>query len=282
VAPRAAAPRKRGRQPGPEARKKAQKLASRLPFVHFPASTTFTTWSEWVAFKSPAELGRAVPDQDSFEGLRASHVFAYAGPCCFAEPTDLGDAAAYLEPTIDQCLQGETSPFDSGALEGDEARFQDWAGKPESARWKFLRQHTLLLAGWRAELESWLLHCYEDPDRYLDAQEDRYAAGLPDRTRPRMIREHNGTPGRARYGDRCGDRRLWTWEARFAEAVPFSQARVLHIPVDRLQAVEEAKRRGKFGGVASAEVQAVTLPPDVAASPDALYLYSRDAIEVFL
>jgi hypothetical protein len=84
---------------------------------------------------------------------------------------------------------------------------------------------------WRSHFEDWLSFCYKDPDRYLETLRDRYASGLPDRTRPAAIRQHNGPSGRAKpAAPPCADRRAWTWEVRFAERLAFERVKVLHVP----------------------------------------------------
>jgi hypothetical protein len=210
---------------------------------------------------------------DSFDVFRASHVFAYAGPCCFAAPQHQGDAAAYLDPQADQRWRGTASPFDSGALEGHDARLQPWAQKPLPERWKF----------WRQRFEQWLLHCYDYPERYLECSADRYAAGQPERLKPANLLQHNGARGRIRYATSrrpCADRRAWTWEARFNQPVPFDEIRLLHVPADRQQAALEAVREQRFGTGSAPDI--LPLPTLVAASPEALYLHSREALEEFI
>jgi hypothetical protein len=251
-----------------------------MPFVHFPAYRRFAEWSSWGALRSPSQRDKEVPD-NLFARLKSEHVFAYAGPCCFAEADDVGDIAAYFDPEVDQRIKGEASPFDSGALEGDNARLQDWAQKDEAERWKFLLRQTVPLDGWRARFEAWLLRCYDSPERYLETGENRYEAGVPDRTNPAALLVHNGPKGVDRYGvGHCADRRAWTWEARFAGELSFEAVRVLHLPPNRLQAAAEAVREQRFG--AGVVPKLVALPPRADSSPDALYLHSRDAIEEFL
>jgi len=262
----------------PAAVAKAAALATRMPFVHFPASTKFADWKTWKAFKAWTHQGNPPRSADSFDVLRDSHVFAYAGPCCFAAPDHLGDASAYLDPEADRHQSGEASPFDSGALEGDDARLQTWAQKSKAERWKFLQKHVHSFTDWRQEFEKWLLHCYVEPGRYLEISADRYAAGAPDRTRPVDILKHNGTQGRARYGPgTCADRRAWTWEARFTQPVPFEEILFLHVPADRVQAALEAVQEQRFGTGSAPEVMA--LPSTAAASPEALYLHSQEVLE---
>lgn len=270
--------RKPVRKPTPAALASASRLASRMPFVHFPASKTLEEWKTWGAFKSRTHLALPSRSSDVFDVLRDSHVFAYAGPCCFASPAHQGDAAAYLDADIDHRWSGEASPFDSGALEGGDARLQPWAKKSVPERWKFFQKQVHSLNKWRQKFEAWLLHCYDNPERYLECSDDRYAAGQPERLRPMTLLQHNGVSGRAKYGaGGCADRRAWTWEARFLQPVPFEEIRLLHLPTDRQQAALEAVQELRFGTGKAPEI--LPLPTTVAASPEALYLHSREALE---
>jgi hypothetical protein len=265
-----------------------------MPFVHFPAGKAFEEWSGWGAFKSRKHLSLAPASEDPFDVLRASHVFAYAGPCCFAGPRHAGDVAAYLGSGADPRLTGELSPFDSGALEGEpvdsdvpegkRAHLRPWAQQTKEERWAFHQSRVLPLSGWRQLFEDWLLHCYEDdPGRYLESSEDRYAAGEPRRTRPPEVLEHNGVRGRERYGPgRCGDRRAWTWEARFSSEVPFEEVRLLHVPNARYQDILETVREQRLGFAGGAMPKVLRCPPDATMSPQALYLHSHTALEELL
>jgi hypothetical protein len=277
----AGAARKGGRERvTPAARTRAAALAANMPFVHFPAGRRLSEWKSWGAFRSRVHQGMAPPSQEPFDILRASHVFAYAGPCCFAAPEHFGDVAAYMNPALDTRGRGAVSPFDSGALEGDDARLQPWARRSKQERWRFLQRHMHPLASWRRTFEQWLLYCYASPERYLECSEDRYAAGRPERKRPLALREHNGVSGRARYGEEhCADRRAWTWEARFEEPLPFSEIRLLHVPADRLQVALEAVQVQLFEEGNAPRVLPLS-EEDVA--PGALYLRSPEALEEFI
>jgi hypothetical protein len=265
-----------------------------MPFVHFPAGKAFDVWSAWGAFKSRTHRGEAPASADPFEVLRASHVFAYAGPCCFAEVTDHGDVAAYFSPDADQRLAGESGPFDSGALEGEavdsdapegkRAHLQPWAQRTKEERWSFQQSQARAFSGWRQSFEEWLLHCYGDePGRYLETLEDRHEAGAPLRTRPPEILEHNGVRGRERYGPgRCADRRAWTWEARFSMEVSFSEVRLLHVPNHRFQDILETVNAHRLGFAGGAVPKLLRCPPDATSSPHALYLQSHEALEELL
>ena len=268
-------------KPSAEAQAAASLLASRMPFVHFPSSFELEAWKTWGAFKSASHLpGGAPQSPDEFDVLRASHVFAYAGPCCFAQPKHHGDTAAYLDAEADQRWPGAASPFDSGALESSDARLQPWAQKTQTERWSFFQKHVHALATWRRDFEKWLLDCYDDPKRYTECLADRYEAGQPERLKPVTLLQHNGVRGRKRYATpslACADRRAWTWEIRFSQPVPFEEIRLLHVPAHRQQAVLEAVRERRFG--IGRAPQVLPLPTTVAASPEALYLHSQEALE---
>jgi hypothetical protein len=286
--------KKKRAEPSPAARQQAHRIATRMPFVHFPSGRVFAEWKSWGALKSQTHRGLKPASNDPFDVLRASHVFAYAGPCCFAAATDNGDVAAYFSAALDQHSPGETSPFDSGALEGEpagsavpegqRAHLQPWAQQTREERWKFFRRQVRQFQNWRQAFETWLLDCYnEAPGHYLDTAEDRYAAGTPSQTSPRAILQHNGTRGCALYGPgACADRRAWTWEARFEQPVPFTEVALLHVPNHRFQDVQEAILEESLGFGAASPPRVLPLPPDANASPDALYFHSRAAIEELL
>lgn len=264
-------------QPTAAARARAREIAERMPFVHFPASKRLEEWKDWGAFKSRTHLGAQLAGTDPFDDLRASNVFAYAGPCCFAATGHHGDAAAYLHADADRRIDGEASPFDSGALEGDDARLQPWAQQAKAVRWKFLQQHVHPFSSWRQKFERWLLHCYTDPGRYLESSADKYAAGVPDKTRPPELLEHNGDNGRKLYGEKyCADRRAWTWEARFKDPVPFEEIRLLHVPKRRLRVASMVQRAQLLDTGRAPEIRTL---PAIEAPPLALYLRSQEVLE---
>jgi len=145
-----------------------------------------------------------------------------------------------------------------------------WADRALVERWRFLQKASVPLAGWRAEFQRWLIHCYVTPTRYLDSAPDRYTAGLPDRTRPPAILQHNGPRGRSTHGEgQCADRRAWTWEARFEQPVPFIRLQALHLARDRVQEALREVSQLHFAAQLSIEVKA--LPPGQDASADTLY-----------
>ncbi|HZH77135.1 MAG TPA: hypothetical protein VEY88_13980 [Archangium sp.] len=247
----------------------ARRIAETLPFVNFPARTVFPKFLHWKRLESGKDQERAQPAGD-FERLRWGHVFAYAGPSCFRSNDSIGDAVSYFQPSLDTELSGAIAPFDSGSLEEPRPKLQPWAGQSLAERWRLLQKSTVSLEGWRAEFQRWLLHCYTAPERYLDSSADRYKAGVPDRTRPAAILQHNGPQGRERYGaGQCADRRAWTWEARFEQPVPFVRLQALHVARDRVQEALQEVGRLKLKANLSIEVEA--LPPGQDASADTLY-----------
>jgi hypothetical protein len=253
----------------PHAAQLARRIAETLPFVHFPARTRFPTFLHWERLQSHKAQGEAAPS-GNFEQLRWGHVFAYAGPCCYRSSDSIGDAATYFQPSLDSAQSGAISPFDSGALEDPTPRLQPWASRTLTARWQFLRKSSVPLTGWRAEFQRWLMHCYAAPERYLDSTPDRYAAGLPDRTRPPAILQHNGPRGRSTYGEgSCADRRAWTWEARFEHPVSLVRLQALHLARDRVQEALREVSRLRFATRLSIDIKA--LPAGQDASADTLY-----------
>jgi hypothetical protein len=125
-----------GAQPSPE----AVRIAQRIPLVHFPASEPLHRWKEWGSIKSAVMRGESPPGDGMFRDLRASHVFAYAGPCCFSEPGDVGDAVMYFAAGSEQGMSGAVAPFDTGSLEPPDARLQPWASRDERERWGFVTE----------------------------------------------------------------------------------------------------------------------------------------------
>jgi hypothetical protein len=91
------------------------------------------------------------------------------------------------------------------------------------------------LAGWRERFARWLADSYTEPDRYLDAVPDRFAAGEPDRLEPSWLLEHNGTRGRALYGGDCADRRAWTWELHLEGELGWGEVLGVQVPWDSFQ-----------------------------------------------
>ncbi len=259
----------RRRAVSPEAARVARRIAESVPFVHFPSRTRFPTFLHWQRLASRKGLGEPQPSGD-FEQLRWGHVFAYAGPCCYRSNDSIGDAVAYFQPSLDTAQSGTVSPFDSGALEEPSPKLQPWAGRALKVRWQFLGKYSVPLPGWRDGFEKWLVHCYAAPERYLDSSADRYAAGLPDRLRPPALLQHNGPSGRARYGEgQCGDRRTWTWEARFEQPVPFVRLQALHVARDRVHAALMEVSRLRLASRPSITIKA--LPAGQDASADTLY-----------
>ncbi len=259
----------RRRGVSPDAVRLARRIAESIPFVHFPSRTRFPTFLHWQRLVSRKALGEAQPAGD-FEQLRWGHVFAYAGPCCYRSNDSIGDAVIYFLPSLDTVQSGAVAPFDSGSLEDPHPKLQPWAGRTRRVRWQLLQKHSLSLVGWRARFEKWLLHCYTTPDRYLDSSADRYTAGLPDRLRPPTLLQHNGPHGRVTHGEgQCGDRRAWTWEARFEQPVPFVRIQALHLARDRVRAALLEVSRLRFSSRPSIAIKALPWGQD--ASADTLY-----------
>ncbi|MEP7124143.1 MAG: hypothetical protein ABJE95_24665 [Byssovorax sp.] len=244
-----------------------------MPLVHFPASARFDEWSTWPGYslKSKVEQGKT-PRQDRFGDLSDRHVFVYGGPCCYYHDGCIGDAVIYFAPGVELGCKGGATPFDSGSLEHSPARLQPFraTNADEDKRWRFFTKYQVSLEDWRESFADWLAFVFDDPDSYLDSGADRHAAGEPERTRPAFLLHHNGTRGRARYGeDECGDRRAWTWEIRIEGALPFEKIALLHIPFDAFEHVNDfADELERRTGV---RPQVKPLPPGVAASFRSLY-----------
>lgn len=255
----------------------AARIAARVPLVHYPAGQAFRAWLSWPVLESRAARGEPASSSSRFADLRQQHVFFYAGPSCFVRRACLGNAAMYLAPTADKTAEGEVSPFDSGALEPPDPHFQPWASLDESARWEFLTKHTIPLHGWRDRFCTWLCACYDEPARYLETTEDRYASGLPDRTDPAEIRAHNGPDGRARYGaNGCGDRRVWTWEVRIKDTVKWREhLSILHVRPEDQEMADELIATLQSDGV---DARIVLVPEDLVPGPEALYLSSGEIL----
>jgi hypothetical protein len=178
----------------------------------------------------------------------------------------------------------EATPFDTGCLApmdggGARPRLQPWTSEnaSEADRLALVREHTHRVAELAPVLDEWLVHCYgETPSRYLDSSEDRFAAGEPERTRPQQILEHNGTRGRALYGEnKCADRRAWTWEVRVSQPVPLAAIALIHLP--RAKAVARLER--EEDGVGPRLLALADTEPSDATQ---LYVQSRSALEALL
>lgn len=240
-----------------------------MPFVHFPADAALEEAAEWRALRSRSQRTPLSPRATRAEKLRGESVCAYAGPCCYAPKRAVGVVALYFKPDIDQTKGGATTPFDSGALTEREPCLQPWAARVRAGTMSvdqcvdFVEKHSLPLAGWRAPFQSWLQHCYADPMRYLETTDDSWNAGVPDRTRPVELATHNGAAGRAKSKRRCADRRAWTWETRFSDALEYEHLLCVHAAADSFE-----------DALAAFSCRIRTLPPGVAAGAKALYLHS--------
>lgn len=250
----------------------ALKIANAMPLVHYPANARFGEWFRWGGLASPSHRGLA-PEPGPFNELRNAHVFVYAGPCCYYHDECIGDAVIYFAAGAEAGRVGSATPFDSGALEDDPPRLQPFRCNRTSEldRWSFFVEHRVALADWRMRFAEWLAHCYDDPNRYMDSDSDRYAAGEPDRTQPPELLEHNGTRGRDQHGiDECGDRRTWTWEVRVESTLPFESIAVLHVPFHAIEYASQFVDEMNHDG----QAQIRPLARDVIVSADIFYQFS--------
>src|SRR5690349_7723850 len=112
--------------------------------------------------------------------------------------------------------------------------------------------------------------------RYFDTDEDRFAAGAPDRTVPEEILLHNGPRGRANYGIHCGDRRAWTWEIRIKGTVHWRE----HLAILQVRPEDQEVADELIASLHSAGVQArlVLLPDDMVPGPEAIYRSSGEVL----
>jgi len=260
----------------------AEQIARRIPLVHFPARLPLHDWANWPELTSPSTRGLS-RGADVFARLRDTHVFTYAGPCCYGGGSQppIGNAVLYLSPDAELGQSGEASAFDSGSLE-DRPRLQPWAALPIDERWTFLRTHTRVLRDWRQHFRKWLAFCYDDPWRYLQSDEDLLLAGLPERSDPPEILDHNGPAGAHQYSGHCGDRRAWTWEVRFHQRLPWrAHVRLLHVTVAALERANDVADEIERMTGKRPDVRA--LPHDVMADFDAFFEASgpilRECIE---
>lgn len=255
----------------------AERIAAAIPLAHFPAGTQLRDWSTWTKLQSRASREAGAPGACMFTELRREHVFFYVGPSCFFTPSHcIGDAAMYLSQSVAANEQGSASPFDSGSLEPPSPHLQPWAERSYEERWEFLKRSVVQLDEWRERFRGWLCACYDSPERYLETGSDRYAAGLPDRSEPAEIREHNGAEGRKRHA-RCGDRRAWTWELRLRGPVDWrAHLAVLHVAPDEQERaddlIESLRARGSSARV-------VLLPDTSTPTFEALYLNSGPLLQ---
>jgi hypothetical protein len=212
---------------------RAARLAQRMPLVHYPATTPFAAWSTWPdGLMSHAARGVPIAP-GNFEQLRGTHVFFYAGPCCYYRHGCVGDAVLYFDPSVEEDQDGEATPFDSGALEDPTPRLRPWAQAPVAERWSFLQEHARPIDGWRSRFEAWLSTSYSDPERYLETSANRWEAGQPDRltdpagapraqrqARLRAVRHELRGPPRLDLGDPHRRSRALLAGARIACARP--------------------------------------------------------------
>lgn len=241
-----------------------------MPFVHYPADAALDEAGKWAALTSRHARQPLPPSATRAERLRGECVCTYAGPCCYAPKRAVGVVALYFRPEVDRSKSGSASPFDSGALTEPDPCLQPWAARVHNGEMtldecvRFVERRSVRLHAWRRRFQRWLEHCYHDPTRYLETTDDPWAAGLPEHTQPEALRMHNGPSGRAGpNGLPCADRRAWTWEARFADALEYEHLQCAHVAADSLEDAIDAF-----------PCQVRTLPPGVPAGAKALYLQS--------
>ncbi len=215
------------------ARATARRMGKRMPFVHYPASAEAGAVAGWGNLRSPATRGVTAPSSRA-ASVRHEHVFAYAGPCCYAGPTSLGTLALYFSPDRAAKDDGKACPFDTGALL-EKPILLPWAKtlSPDAAL-AFIEGLSVRVARMPSALGDWLAYCYRRPERYLDTMGNLYDDGFPDRTRPAAIREQNGP---CRSGG--ADRRAWTWEARFEGPLEFADVLIANCAGNLAQEVTE-------------------------------------------
>jgi hypothetical protein len=252
-------------------------MADRMPLVHFPARTPFRIWANWPA---QAVIPRSLlpdsrPPKTATARVCHEHLFAYAGPCCYGPESPKGDSALYFSPGVEAGADGHATPFDSGALLEAPARLMPFGKRSASRRLAFLALQSVRLEGWRTAFAAWLQVCYAAPVRYLDTSGSHYRDGLPDRTLPPELRDHNGIDGMRMY-ERVADRRAWTWEVRSKRPFPFVAASMLHVPFDALQGAVELQARLRLFG---SRIDVHTLPPGVSGSAQSLYRHSGSLLE---
>lgn len=209
------------------------RLAARMPLVHFPASEPLSQWSTWGAFRSP-RLRKLQRPPGWFDRLEHDHVFLYAGPACFASKAGgLGDSAAYFGPDVDAHLDGRVARFDTGACR-PAGVLRPYALMGASACQGAIKRYSVGISVWRERFRQWLDRCYgtTSPERYLQTTTGNpHADGEPDCTSPWQIGLQNGTRG----ASPCADRRAWTWEVRSKGEVAFSLIAKLHVSSAALQ-----------------------------------------------
>ncbi len=177
------------------------------------------------------EIARRLPlitvtTMEAFEENRAHHALSTVRPkstareverLCAFEPSkyyfasiavpDFGPIVLVYAPQVEDDSEGSATPFDTGgAFIGRCRPFDDFADDERRERVRRLVMETSApLSEWRVTLENYLLLYYEDPHLYV--------TGAPPDTLPDDAPED--LP--ARYTQRSGDRRAYTWEVRLYE-----------------------------------------------------------------
>lgn len=246
---------------------RAARLAMTMPCVHFPGDPTLGQVASWQSLSSPSARGVAPRDASESARVRHEHVFAFAGPSCYGGEVELGHVLLVFAPRFDG--RGEACPFDTGSLIEPSPRLQPLAAQLESGvmteadALAFVRAESVPLEAFRAAFTKWLGDSYDDPDRYCEATDDRYADGEPNRLPMPALLAENGRLGRAKR-ERCADRRAWTWELRFEGGLPFSE----------LVAVVTSESHLQDALIAFDGIEVRLLPAGERPGGDAFYRYS--------
>lgn len=255
----------------------AELLATGMPLSHFPARAVLDggpgadSWPEWEALEPKAQRHRGEVSEDAFDRLREEHVFLYLGPACFAlDHTAFGDSVMYFDRALDDELDGEASPFDTGCCRPLKTGgfLQPYASDGPAACQRLIDDQSVPTAGYRAAFQEWLEHCYDDEVRYLETSEDPQRDGTPDRTRPTDILDNNGAAGRVKHR-KCADRRAWTWEVRTKEPVLMRRVRAIHVMPASLQTA--LRRKHELAVRFAVEAPEVLQAPSEPTSPRVLY-----------
>lgn len=266
----------------------AERLATRMPLSHFPAQSTFFEWSSWPAQAVVPRcllVGATPEPSDPHDALRWRHAFLFGGPACFTVSGAVGDAVLYFHPKVDAQLRGDACPFDTGSCRpAPKGCLQPFAALDDDGCLAQIQASSVPVAEWRAAMREWLDHCYQDPERYLETQGDRWSAGEPDRTQPPELGDQNGARGR-KEKLRCADRRAWTWEVRTTQPVGFEHLSAAHVAShlvdgDLLDLVEE--RRLEMERDLREPMRLIALLPGLVCGPDAFYADSEQVMRLLM
>lgn len=180
----------------------ASEIARRLPLITVTKIISFEKGRTHHALSSvkPASIARKV--ENLCEISPGKYYFA-----AIAVP-DFGPIVLVYSPEAESDVSGSANPFDTGGtLVGRCRPFEDIEDdneRSERAR-ELIRQTLQPLDTWRDVLEDYLERYYSDPEEYV--------RGTP----PNIIPDdaHEDLP--ARFDQRPGDRRSFTWEVRLYE-----------------------------------------------------------------